>query len=236
MPAAVLAAEAAATAANAATAATLSTPASKSASSKKSPPSATAAAAAAAATSTSDEEEIAINRGPVLSLWAAAVAQRIGYSWDTATTVGRALADQFAKAKGQRLGVVANAPRAHAQAGAGKGDKDERQIRIFDTSIDMTTSTHGLVAVSDGIPWVPRSAQTYLRKAFGSAFDRVRARLEELAATYSDVETLNRDAYNLYCQFRPAVPDGVAGWGQRGTLRMADISRLIRQRREGGKR
>ncbi len=37
-------------------------------------------------------EQILINRAPVLTLWAAAVAERMGYDHDAALTLGKAMA------------------------------------------------------------------------------------------------------------------------------------------------
>src|SRR5262245_24241278 len=45
------------------------------------------------------------NRAPVLMLWAAVVAQRLGFDEDEALTLGKALAGLNAQAKGRRLGI-----------------------------------------------------------------------------------------------------------------------------------
>ena len=47
---------------------------------------------------------ISINRAPVLTLWAAVVAQRLGFDEDEALTLGKAVAGLNAQAKGHRLG------------------------------------------------------------------------------------------------------------------------------------
>jgi hypothetical protein len=48
---------------------------------------------------------ISINRAPVLTLWAAVVAQRLGLDEDEALTLGKAVAGLNAQAKGRRLGI-----------------------------------------------------------------------------------------------------------------------------------
>jgi len=48
---------------------------------------------------------ITINRAPVLTLWAAVVAERLGFEWDEALTLGRAVAGLNAYAKGKALGI-----------------------------------------------------------------------------------------------------------------------------------
>ena len=48
---------------------------------------------------------ILINRAPVLTLWGAVVAQRVGYNWNEALSLGKALAGLTAQSKGRRLGI-----------------------------------------------------------------------------------------------------------------------------------
>jgi hypothetical protein len=48
---------------------------------------------------------ISINRAPVLTLWAAVVAQRLGFDEYEALTLGRAVAGLNAYSKGRRLGI-----------------------------------------------------------------------------------------------------------------------------------
>src|SRR6266576_2163324 len=48
---------------------------------------------------------ISINRAPVLTLWAAVVAQRLGFDEDEALSLGKAVAGPNAQAKGGRLGI-----------------------------------------------------------------------------------------------------------------------------------
>lgn len=48
---------------------------------------------------------ISINRAPVLTLWAAVVSQRLGFTEYEALTLGKAVAGLNAQAKGRRLGL-----------------------------------------------------------------------------------------------------------------------------------
>jgi len=50
-------------------------------------------------------KKIKINRAPVLTLWAAVVAERLGYNKDEALTLGKAVAGLNAQSKGRRLGI-----------------------------------------------------------------------------------------------------------------------------------
>ena len=51
------------------------------------------------------ERTISINRAPVLTLWAAVVAERLGFHREEALTLGKALAGLNAQSKGRRLGI-----------------------------------------------------------------------------------------------------------------------------------
>jgi hypothetical protein len=48
---------------------------------------------------------ISINRAPVLTLWAAVVAERLGYSEEEALSLGKALTGLTAQSKGRRHGT-----------------------------------------------------------------------------------------------------------------------------------
>jgi hypothetical protein len=58
---------------------------------------------------------IKINRAPVLTLWAAIVAERLGYNHGEALSLGKAVAGLNAQAKGKRLGIF------HPQGIGGEG-------------------------------------------------------------------------------------------------------------------
>src|SRR5271157_1949531 len=47
---------------------------------------------------------ILVNRAPVLTLWAAVVAERLGHPADTALTLGRAVAGSAARVKARHIG------------------------------------------------------------------------------------------------------------------------------------
>jgi hypothetical protein len=52
---------------------------------------------------------VTINRAPVLTLWAAVVAERLAYSHGTALTLGKAVTGLNAQSKGRRLGIFEEA-------------------------------------------------------------------------------------------------------------------------------
>ena len=49
---------------------------------------------------------IKVNRAPVLTLWAAVVAERLGHPPDTALSLASAVAGTAARAKARRLGIT----------------------------------------------------------------------------------------------------------------------------------
>ncbi len=55
--------------------------------------------------------KIQINRAPVLTLWTAIVAERLGFNPDEALSLGKALAGLNAQSKGRRLGIFKPAPK-----------------------------------------------------------------------------------------------------------------------------
>jgi hypothetical protein len=61
---------------------------------------------------------IEVNRAPVLTLWAAVVAETLGHSADAALTLGRYVADSSAWMKARAIGVLDEATERLAQAEA----------------------------------------------------------------------------------------------------------------------
>lgn len=51
------------------------------------------------------KNKLEINRAPVLTLWAAVVAERLGYDQAEALTLAKAVAGLNAQSKGRRLGI-----------------------------------------------------------------------------------------------------------------------------------
>jgi transposase len=150
-----------------------------------------------------------INRAPVLTLWAAVVAERLGIPHETALTVGQALAGLTAYSKGVRLGIHAPpAERPHeAPPPLPKGVKNVRDVHLLGRLVHVAETSAGLRAIAKGELVKPESVERYLRGKFGDALDAVRAETEHLASKFPP-EQLNGDGFRLYEQFRPEVPRG----------------------------
>ena len=74
----------------------------------------------------------------------------------------------------------------------------------------------------------PRSGagvERYLEGKFGDALPKTRKALTELANALKPDDLAQR-GFGLYEQFRPAIPEGVQGWGAKGELDLGRISKL----------
>src|SRR5689334_2276599 len=166
---------------------------------------------------------IRVNRAPVLTLWAAVVAERLGFERDEALTLGRALAGLTAHAKGVRLGIFEpSAPEETRERRSALADGERLEVRLMGRAIPVVHTPEGLRALAKDEPIKPASVERYLAGKFGGALGEVRAAMEGLAGSLPSGE-LARWAFRLYEGFRPAVPAGEAGWGKAGVL---DLARL----------
>jgi hypothetical protein len=155
---------------------------------------------------------IKINRAPVLTLWATIVAERLGHTPETALTLGKAVAGLNAQSKARRLGLVkAKTVDDQAKPAAPRPPRPQT-AEILGRTVPVTRTKDGLRATAKDEPIKPAAVQRYLEGRFGESLPAARAALEALAAAYSP-EALAEQAYALYEQFRPAVPEGRGGAG-----------------------
>lgn len=171
---------------------------------------------------------IRINRAPVLTLWAAVVAQRLGHDRDAALTLGQALAGLNAHAKGVRLGLYAPTPAEASEArhkarGAKKGVTD---VELLGRRIPAVETPEGLRALVKDVPASPESVERYLHSKFGDALDEIRGAMERLARSRAPAD-LVANGFKLYEAFRPEVPSDVRGWGAKGVLDVGQILALV---------
>lgn len=168
-----------------------------------------------------------INRAPVLTLWAAVVAERLGMPHDTALTVGQALAGITAHSKGVRLGIYApSGERPHeAPPPLPKGVRKVHDAELLGRRIHVADTPDGQRAIAKGELVKPEAVERYLGSKFGDALGPMRTAMERLAARFTP-ERLNQEGFHLYEQFRPEVPQDERGWGAKGVLDMAKIQTL----------
>jgi hypothetical protein len=158
---------------------------------------------------------IYINRAPVLTLWAAVVAERLGFRRDEALTLGRAVAGLNAYSKGVSLGLFRPSP---------KSVKDRRKklmrgrrlkVDVLGRAVPVVRAPDGLHALSGGRLISPASVQRYLQGKFGDHLTPVRAAMRGLVRSMPP-KTLAAHGYALYVKFRPGCTDRRQGLGRKG--------------------
>lgn len=172
-------------------------------------------------------KKIKINRAPVLTLWAAIVAERLGYKKDEALTFGKAVAGLNAQSKGKRLGIYEekkDKEEGEKETKEKKTDKVEF-IELLGRGVPAVKTPQGLRASIKGEEIDADSVQRYLQQKFGEDLDESRAAMEKLAKAYTPKQ-LEIKAYDLYEKFRPEIPEGKKGWGAKGDLDLEYIRSL----------
>jgi hypothetical protein len=167
------------------------------------------------------ERNIPINRAPVLTLWATTVAERLGFDQNEALSLGKAVAGLTAQSKGRRLGIYKPVPQEVKKARARKRG-EEFLIEICGRQVPAINTADGVRAVTKNQPIEAKSVERYLESKFGESLGTARAAMRDLAKAFRP-EQLATNAFSLYEQFRPAIPEGVTGWGAKGNL---DIDRI----------
>jgi hypothetical protein len=163
---------------------------------------------------------IRVNRAPVLTLWAAVVAERLGHGEATALSLGSAIAGTAAQAKARRLGIAEE----HEHTAEGAPGARVHAVPLLGRQVRVVPAADGTprAAKPDGSPEDHAPVERYLARAFGPRLEEARAAMRQLAARFPP-EELNRIGFRLYEAFRPAVPEGVKGWGAKGELRTDHI-------------
>ncbi len=168
---------------------------------------------------------ISINRAPVLTLWAAVVAQRLGFRWDESLSLGKALAGLNAQSKGRRLGIFK--PHEEKTKAARKRERGEKfWIELCGRLVPAKNTADGIRALTGRSVATAESAEAYLEETkFGDDLEAARAAMTTLAHAYRPRDLAN-EAFALYEEFRPAIPEGVKGWGAKRLLDLRTIRSL----------
>lgn len=171
-------------------------------------------------------KKIKINRAPVLTLWAAVVAERLGYDEETALTLGKAVAGLNAQSKGKKLGIYEEKTEDEKKQDK-KKEKAARPefVELLGRGIPAVKTPQGLRAAEKGKPIHAESVETYLKQKFGEDLEDARKAMKKLAKSYTPKQ-LESKAYTLYEKFRPEIPEGKRGWGAKGELDLDYIRSL----------
>ena len=173
-------------------------------------------------------DEILINRAPVLTLWAAVVAERLGFDREAALSFGKTLAGLNAQSKGRHLGIYKPKEWIEGEAAKKRVPGEEFWIELMGRSIPAKHTERGVRAVDKDKPIEPQGVERYLLEKFGAVLADVRKAMATLAASF-EPEELAVKAFSLYERFRPAIPDGVRGWGVKGVLDLKRIASLAKK-------
>lgn len=173
------------------------------------------------------EDKVTVNRAPVLTLWGAVVAARMGYAWEEALTLGKGVAGLNAQSKGRSLGIFG--PPKAVERSTGKPKKvglgEDFWITVAGRPVPAKRTDEGVRAVIGDKPIDPAGVQHYLESKLGEHYAPVRTAMEALAASMEPSD-LEYAAYALYETFRPKIPAGKRGWGAAGELDLGLIREL----------
>jgi hypothetical protein len=172
---------------------------------------------------------ISINRAPVLTLWAALVAERLGFDEDEGLSLGKALAGLTAQTKGRRLGIY----KPHEEGAKEAREKERGEefwLELCGRPLPAKNTKDGIRAMKGAQVIEPEGVWRYLESKFGDDLPMVQKALMKLAKAHTPKELADR-AFSLYERFRPAIPEGVKGWGAQGNLDLGVIDSLVKRSR-----
>ena len=95
-------------------------------------------------------------------------------------------------------------------------------IEICGRQVPAINTPDGVRAVIKNQPIESKSVEQYLESKFGESLGTARTAMRDLAKAFRPDQLL-KNAFSLYEEFRPAIPEGVKGWGAKGNL---DIDRI----------
>jgi hypothetical protein len=162
---------------------------------------------------------VQVNRGSVMVLWAAAVAQRCGHDRDSALTLGRAVANAYARLKAAHIGLP-----------AGSAWTSTSVVSVLGREVAVASAADGRGARAldgSGRPMKPSAVWRQLEAAFGAALPAASGAMSMLASVLQPTQLEDGTVgYQLYERFRPSVPAGTAGWGAVGWFELATVLKL----------
>lgn len=167
-----------------------------------------------------------MNRAPVLTLWAAVVAERLGHDRDAAITLSRAVAGSSARVKAKAIGIAEDAHeggnlRDEARK-QGQSKQRPKAVHLLGRDVPVVEEKGALRALDHDKAASPKAAAGYVERALGEDLAAVRQAMEARAGSM-EPEELNRIGFRLYEHFRPEVPAGAKSWGAKGVLDLGKI-------------
>lgn len=167
-----------------------------------------------------DRAEIKVNRAPVLTLWAAIVAERLDHDPDAAITLGRAVAGSSARIKARAIGLDEGERKEAGGAKPKAYPPAPRQVvHLLGRDVPVIESKAGVRALDGDKAAAVSPAMAYVEQALGEHLPVVRQAMEALAGSVEPAE-LNRTGFRLHGHFRREVPPGTKGWGAKSVLHL----------------
>ncbi len=161
-------------------------------------------------------DTVTINRAPVLTLWAAVVAERLGFDRDEALTLGKSVAGLTAQSKANDSGSLRLAEAVRRQRAEKARAAGVFHVALLGRAVPVLHTDEGLRAAGkDQKPVVPASVQKYLASKFGDALPVVRLAMDTLAKS-REPEALAEEGFRLYEAFRPGCRRASRGGERRG--------------------
>jgi hypothetical protein len=189
-------------------------------------------------------DAVTINRAPVLTLWAAVVAERLGFTHDEALTLGRAVAGLNAYSKGTALGIFKPTPKdVRAKREAKTTAEKVLQVELLHRAVPVVQTPGGLRALSKEQPIVAASVEKYLSSKFKEALSPVSAAMAELADSRNVNDSPPRLTAFINSFGRPFLPASRVGerrgrsvWRRSGSWRKSNEltdARAVGEGRDG---
>jgi len=176
----------------------------------------------------SDRSWVKINRAPVLTLWAAVVANRLVFNWDESLTLGKCVAGLNAQSKGRRLGIFKPSEESAKKRREQLKQGEILTVDLLNRAVPAKRTEDGLRGLNKNRIVSSESVRSYLEKKFGDDLDDVKDAMREAAKSVSKHD-LQESAYEMYSHFRPTIPSGKKGWGAEGRLYFSKIERAANE-------
>ena len=161
-----------------------------------------------------------------LTLWAAVVAERLGFDRDEALMLARAVAGASAAMKGRALGVFEPADSRDVETerrGAPPSD-EVVHVRLLGRPVPAVRTPAGVRAMlRTSRPSRDRSSGISTESSV--TVTTPRGPMEKLATAH-EPRDLALHGFRVYEKFRPDVPAGAQRWGAAGELDLAKIDEL----------
>ncbi len=139
-----------------------------------------------------DTALITINRAPVLTLWAAVVAERLGFDWEEVLTMGHVVAGLNAYAKGKALGIFHPKPAAVKEKRKALKHGEQLSVNLLHRAVPVVRTPEGLRALSKDCPVAQESVERYLQSKFGEGYGPARRAMTTLAKAFTPADLAER--------------------------------------------